>query len=71
MGTSDGAIHFGSTQLGGGYGRMDITNPPPTIAQTMQDVQQYDRQQVQWMGQMQAQQAQRCQQAPQGPMPGG
>jgi hypothetical protein len=71
MGTNDGAIHFGSTRLGGGYGRMDITNPPPTIAQTMQDVQQYDRQQVQWMGQMQAQQAQRCQQAPQGPVPGG
>lgn len=71
MGTSDGAIHFGSTQLGGGYGRMDITNPPPTVAQTMQDVQQYDRQQMQWMAQMQAQNAQLSQQAPQGPMPSG
>ena len=71
MGTSDGAIHFGSTQLGGGYGRMDITNPPPTVAQTMQEVQQYDRQQMQWMAQMQAQNAQLSQQAPQGPMPSG
>lgn len=71
MGTSDGAIHFGSTQLGGGYGRMGITNPPPTVAQTMQDVQQYDRQQMQWMAQMQAQNAQLSQQAPQGPMPSG
>jgi hypothetical protein len=71
MGTSDGAIHFGSSRLGGGYGRMDIINPPPTIAQTMQDVQHYDLQQVQWTGQMQAQQAQLSRQAPQGPMPGG
>ena len=71
MGTNDGAIHFGSSRLGGGYGRMDITNPPPTIAQTMQDVQQHDRQQMQWKARMQAQNAQLSRQAPQGPMPGG
>lgn len=71
MGTNDGAIHFGSSQLGGGYGRMDIATPPPTIAQTMQDVQQYDRQQTQWMAQIQAQNAQLSQQGQPGPMSGG
>ncbi len=50
---------------------IDLNTPPPTSDQSIQHMTQYDQQQTQLMGQMQAQNAQINQCGQHGPMPGG
>lgn len=55
---NDNAIHFHSNVLGASLGRMDMSHPAPSVAQTMQHVQQHDQQQAQLMGHVQGLNAQ-------------
>lgn len=51
-------IMFMSNSLLAQSAMIDITQPPPSVQQTMQHVQQFDQQQAQMMGQIHAQNAQ-------------
>lgn len=57
-------ITFMSNSLFSQNANIDTTQAPPTVQQTMQHVQQFDQQQAQMMGQIQAQNAQVNQQGP-------
>lgn len=65
------AILFTSRSLVCQIGEMDISQPAPSIQQTMQQVEQFDQQREQHHAQFQAQQAQINAQAQQGPVLGG
>lgn len=66
-----GLVGFTSGGLMPTVASVDIKEPPPQAAQSIQHVQQYDQQQAQMMGQIQAQMAQTHAQGQQGPMLGG
>lgn len=57
IGTDD-TVYFGAASLWGGRGQMDISQPAPSIRQTMQQAQQFDRQQAPLHAQAQVQSVQ-------------
>lgn len=64
-------IRFECNSLFGQDAFMDITQPPPTLQQTMQGAQQFDQQQAQMMSEIHALNTQINAQAQQGPVSGG
>ena len=67
----DTYVTFGSSLLFASTARMDISQPAPSVQQTMQQVQQFDQHKAQVQTQVQSQILQNNTPAQQGPVPGG